>query len=539
MSPRGVAAIHASEYVNGAIPETRPEVIMSAVFSRESSPFLDTGLALFAPEAFKVRDLSAPTVRFGRKEIDLALYEMPGLAAIREEYSQEQPLRGAKIMGSLHMTIQTAVLIETLVALGADVRWVSCNIFSTQDHAAAAAVVGPKGTVEKPAGTPVYAWKGETLAEYWWCTLQALVWPDGTGPNLLLDDGGDATLLIHLGAELEEKGEMPDPATGENEEHTIILELLKGVRLEKGDTFWQAMAKAVRGVSEETTTGVHRLYKRMEEGTLRFPGINVNDSVTKSKFDNVYGCRHSLVDALFRATDVMLSGKRALVLGYGDVGKGSVASLKGQYAKVAVTEIDPICALQACMNGVDVVRLDDVVGAIDIFVTATGNKAIISVEQMSRMKHNAIVCNIGHFDNEIDMAGLEAWRKQGLVEKIEIKPQVDEWHFTKTTHGPGNAGHSIIILAEGRLVNLGCATGHPSFVMSASFTNQTIAQIELHKNAESYGRSVVVLPKHLDEKVARLHLGKFGAKLTELSTVQADYIGVPVAGPFKANHYRY
>ena len=512
--------------------------------------FMNTGLALFADLPFKVKDLSPETVRFGRKELDLALVEMPGLTSLVEEFGAAQPLLGARIMGSLHMTIQTAALIETLTALGADVRWVSCNIFSTQDHAAAAAVVGPTGVTLDPKGVPVYAWKGETLEEYWWCTMQALVWPDGAGPNLILDDGGDATLLIHLGYELEVKGEMPDPTKAASHEESIILQLLKDVRGVKGDRYWHGFAKAIRGVSEETTTGVHRLYERATAGTLLFPGINVNDSVTKSKFDNVYGCRHSLVDAIMRATDVLLSGKRVLVCGYGDVGKGSVESLRGQYARVAVTEVDPICALQACMMGVDVVQLDDVVADFDVFVTSTGNKAIISAAQMAKMKHNAIVCNIGHFDNEIDMAGLDRMAAQGLVEKIEIKPQVHEWRFTATSHGPKGGGHSIIILAEGRLVNLGCATGHPSLVMSASFTNQTIAQMELHANAETYGVNqaanptgakpqVITLPKHLDEKVARLHLVKFGARLTELTPEQASYIGVTVDGPYKSTHYRY
>jgi len=497
----------------------------------EMPAFMSTGLPLVSDLPYKVRDLSPETVRFGRKEIELAEHEMPGLMAVRKEYAASKPLAGARIMGSLHMTVQTAVLIETLVELGADVRWVSCNIFSTQDHAAAAVVVGPKGTAEKPAGVPVFAWKGETLEEYWWCTLQALRWPDGKGPTLIVDDGGDATLLVHMGLEASRTGKSPDPASTKVLEEQVIYNLLRDVlAMDRG--FWEPIATGIRGVSEETTTGVHRLYEMQKKGTLLFPAINVNDSVTKSKFDNLYGCRHSLVDAIMRATDVMISGKRALVLGFGDVGKGSVQSLKAQAAKVSVTEVDPICALQACMQGLDVVLLEDVVDNFDIFVTATGNKDIITAEHMRRMKHNAIVCNIGHFDNEIDMAGLERMRAKGEVEKIEVKPQVHEWRFKAT-------GRSIIVLAEGRLVNLGCATGHPSFVMSNSFTNQVLAQLDLQANAEKYGKTVQTLSKQLDEKVARLHLDAFGAKLTKLSNDQAKYIGVPVEGPFKSEHYRY
>jgi adenosylhomocysteinase len=518
--------------------------------TKATSNFMSTGLPLFSGLPHKVADLSPDTIRFGRKEMELALVEMPGLASLREEYAGKKPLAGARIMGSLHMTIQTAVLIETLTDLGAEVRWVSCNIFSTQDHAAAGTVAGIDGTPDDLQGVPVYAWKGETLEEYWWCTLQALAWPEHGGCNLILDDGGDATMLIHMGAELEAKGEMPDPSTTDNAEFKVVLNVLKDVRQAKGDSYWTTMAKGIRGVSEETTTGVHRLYERRDAGTLIFPAINVNDSVTKSKFDNVYGCRHSLVDAIMRATDVLIAGKKALVLGFGDVGKGSVESLQGQSARVACTEVDPICALQACMRGIDVVRIDDTVEQFDIFVTATGNFRIISADHMKRMKHNAIVCNIGHFDNEIDMAGMEKWAEEGSVEKIEIKPQVHEWKFKNTTHGPNGGGHSIIVLAEGRLVNLGCATGHPSLVMSASFTNQTIAQLELHLSAEDYGVNqlvdpdgkkpeVITLPKHLDEKVARLHIDKYGVQLTELSEEQAGYIGVTVEGPYKPEHYRY
>jgi adenosylhomocysteinase len=489
--------------------------------------FLDTGLPLFGDLSFKVADLSPATVTFGRKEIELAEHEMPGLMALRERHGSQKPLKGARVTGSLHMTVQTAVLVETLRALGAEVRWASCNIFSTQDHAAAALAVGPKGSPEDPAGTPVFAWKGETLAEYWWCTLQALHWGAAGGPTLLLDDGGDATLLVHQGLRFEKAGSIPDPSTADSAEYKVVLQLLHAIR-EADPTYWTRLAPQVRGVSEETTTGVHRLYEMAKRGELLFPAINVNDAVTKSKFDNLYGCRHSLVDGIMRATDVMLSGKTAVICGYGDVGKGSAQSLRGQGCKVKITEIDPICALQACMEGYDVVRLEDVISTADIFITATGNRDIITLEHMKRMKDKAIVGNIGHFDNEIDMASLEA---ASGVKRVRIKPQVDEWVFPD--------GKSIIMLAEGRLLNLGCGTGHPSFVMSTSFTNQVIAQIELHANAEKYGKTVFTLPKHLDEMVARLHLDKLGARLTELSKSQADYIGVPVAGPYKPDHYRY
>ena len=475
---------------------------------------------------FKVADITLAD--FGRKELRLAEYEMPGLMALRTEYAGKLPLAGAKIMGSLHMTVQTAVLIETLAELGADVRWVSCNIFSTQDHAAAAVAVGKEGTAENPRGIPVFAWKGETLDEYWWCTDQALLWPDGSGPNLILDDGGDATLLIHKGVEYEAAKKVPEhnPVT-DSEEYGIILDLLRKT-LKDTPQRWTNVAHDIRGVSEETTTGVHRLYELMKAGTLLFPAINVNDSVTKSKFDNLYGCRHSLTDGILRASDVMLAGKVAVVLGYGDVGKGCCQALKGQGARVVVTEIDPICALQAAMEGYQVTTLDDVVRTADIFITATGNKDIITVKHMALMKDKAIVGNIGHFDNEIDMAGLKSFPG---IERINIKPQYDEWVFPD--------GHSVLILAEGRLLNLGCATGHPSFVMSASFTNQVMAQIELHHNNGKYEKKVYVLPKALDEKVARLHLGKLGVKLTQLSKDQADYIGVSVDGPYKAEQYRY
>ena len=473
---------------------------------------------------FKVADLSLAA--FGRKEIQLAEHEMPGLMSIRHEFADAQPLAGARITGSLHMTIQTAVLIETLVALGADVRWASCNIFSTQDHAAAAIAVGPDGTPQDPRGIPVFAWKGETLEEYWWCTEQALTWP-GDGPNMILDDGGDATLLVHKGAEFEKAGAVPDPATADSEEFQYILRTLTRT-LGEDPQKWTRIAADIRGVTEETTTGVHRLYQMHEAGQLLFPAINVNDSVTKSKFDNLYGCRHSLIDGINRATDVMIGGKVAVVLGFGDVGKGCADSLRGQGARVIVTEIDPICALQAAMEGYQVATLDDVVQTADIFITATGNKDIITAAAMARMKHQAIVGNIGHFDNEIDIAGLGSTPG---VEKINIKPQVDEWVFPD--------GHAIIMLSEGRLLNLGNATGHPSFVMSNSFANQTIAQIELFTKTSEYPTGVYVLPKHLDEKVARLHLDALGVRLTQLTPEQAAYIDVPVNGPYKPDTYRY
>jgi adenosylhomocysteinase len=478
---------------------------------------------------YKVKDLAL--AEFGRKEIRLAEQEMPGLMALRERHAGKRPLAGARIMGSLHMTIQTAVLIETLADLGADVRWVSCNIFSTQDHAAAAVVVGrPEtgGTPAKPKGTPVFAWKGETLEEYWWCTSEALMWPDGSGPTQIVDDGGDATLLVHKGVEFEKAGKVPafHPET-DPEEWGVILDLLRK-ELAENPRRWTRVAADLRGVSEETTTGVHRLYQMMESGSLLFPAINVNDSVTKSKFDNIYGCRHSLVDGINRASDVMLGGKAAVVFGYGEVGKGCAQALRGQGCRVIVTEIDPICALQAAMEGYEVNTLDNVVSTADIFITATGNRNIITAEHMARMKDKAIVGNIGHFDNEIDMAGL---KKVKGIERINIKPQYDEWRFPD--------GHSVMVLAEGRLLNLGCATGHPSFVMSASFTNQVIAQLELHQHNDKYQKKVYILPKHLDEEVARLHLGHLGVKLTKLTPEQAQYIGVPVEGPYKPEHYRY
>jgi adenosylhomocysteinase len=474
---------------------------------------------------FKVADLSL--AEFGRKEIELAEHEMPGLMATRREYADSRPLAGARVTGSLHMTIQTAVLIETLAALGAEVRWASCNIFSTQDHAAAAVVVGPDGTPEDPQGIPVFAWKGESLEEYWWCAEQALTWPGEDGPNMILDDGGDATLLVHKGAEYEAAGQVPDPAGAESEEFRVVLELLRRSLGEDPQRFTR-MAASIQGVTEETTTGVHRLYQFAEQGKLLFPAINVNDSVTKSKFDNKYGCRHSLIDGINRATDVLIGGKVAVVCGYGDVGKGCAESLSGQGARVIVTEIDPICALQAAMEGYQVARLEDVVQTADMFITATGNKDVITAEHMALMKHQAIVGNIGHFDNEIDIAGLA--RLEG-VHKVNVKPQVDEWVFPD--------GRTIIVLSEGRLLNLGNATGHPSFVMSNSFTNQVIAQIELFGHNDSYDKRVYTLAKHLDEKVARLHLDALGVRLTELTPEQAGYLGVPLSGPYKSEHYRY
>jgi len=477
-------------------------------------------------EQFKVADLSL--AEWGRKEIRLAEHEMPGLMTLRKRFGSSQPLRGARIMGSLHMTVQTAVLIETLTALGADVRWCSCNIFSTQDHAAAAVAVGPSGTPEDPQGIAVFAWKGETLEEYWWCTREAMRWPDGGGPNLIVDDGGDATLLIHKGLEFERAKAVPAYRRGQDsEEWGVILDLLRKMQKEEPGVFAR-MAPQIKGVSEETTTGVHRLYQMERAGTLLFPAINVNDSVTKSKFDNIYGCRHSLPDGLARATDVMLGGKVAVVMGFGEVGKGCAAALRGQGCRVIITEIDPICALQAAMEGYQVTTLDEIVETADIFITATGNVNLITTDHMARMKDKAIVGNIGHFDNEIDIAGL----KQGEgIRRVQIKPQYDEWIFPD--------GHSVLMLAEGRLLNLGCATGHPSFVMSASFTNQVLAQLELWKNTGKYERKVYVLPKALDEEVARLHLDHLGVKLTKLTSEQAAYIGVPVDGPYKPDHYRY
>jgi adenosylhomocysteinase len=478
---------------------------------------------------YKVADLSLAPL--GRKEIQLAEVEMPGLMAIRAEYADSQPLAGARITGSLHMTVQTAVLIETLTTLGAEVRWCSCNIFSTQDHAAAAVVVGPNGTIDDPQGVPVYAWKGESLEEYWWCTEQVLQWPAGpdgsTGPNMILDDGGDATLLVHKGTEYEGTGVVPDTTEDDSEEWGVVLETLRRTLTEDAQR-WTRIGQGILGVTEETTTGVHRLYQMFEAGQLLFPAINVNDSTTKSKFDNLYGCRHSLIDGINRATDVMIGGKLAVVCGYGDVGKGCVQSLRGQGARVVVTEIDPICALQAAMEGLQVVRLEDVLDTADIFITTTGNKDIITAEHMGRMKHNAIVGNIGHFDNEIDMAGLY---RQSDVQRVNIKPQVDEFVFPD--------GHSVIVLAEGRLLNLGCATGHPSFVMSCSFSNQVLAQIELFTKTADYALGVHVLPKQLDEMVARFHLDALGVRLTKLTPEQSSYLGIPVDGPYKPDHYKY
>jgi adenosylhomocysteinase len=492
-----------------------------------SHPF-DAARAAKRPP-FKVRDLSDATL--GRAEMRLAEHEMPGLMAVRAKYADSRPLAGARVMGSLHMTVQTAVLIETLSLLGAEVRWVSCNIFSTQDHAAAAVVVGrPEtgGTIDDPKGIPVFAWKGETLEEYWWCTNEALMWPDGSGPTLIVDDGGDATLLVHKGVEFEGKGRVPEfNPSDDPEEWGVILDLLRREHA-RDPQRWTRVASKIKGVSEETTTGVHRLYQMMETGSLLFPAINVNDSVTKSKFDNIYGCRHSVIDGLNRATDVMIAGKLAVVCGYGEVGKGCAQALRGQGARVVVTEIDPICALQAAMEGYEILRLETVLEKADMFITATGNKDIITADHMSRMKHNAIVANIGHFDNEIDMAGL---KKLPGIKRVNIKPQYDEWAFPD--------GHSVLILAEGRLMNLGCATGHPSFVMSASFTNQILAQLALWQNKGEYRKEVYVLPKKLDEEVARLHLQHLDVELTPLTEDQAKYLGIPADGPYKSDHYRY
>ena len=474
---------------------------------------------------FEVADLSL--AEYGRKEIVLAEHEMPGLMSMRSEFGPTQPLAGARITGSLHMTIQTAVLIETLTALGAQVRWASCNIFSTQDHAAAAVAVGPDGTPDDPKGVPVFAWKGESLEEYWWCTEQVLRWPGGEGPNLILDDGGDATLLVHRGVEFEKAGAVPDPATADSEEYAVVLGVLtRG--LAEDPNRWTSIANGIKGVSEETTTGVHRLVEMQANGELLFPAINVNDAVTKSKFDNKYGCRHSLIDGINRATDVLMGGKVAVVCGFGDVGKGCADSLRGQGARVVITEIDPICALQAAMEGYQVATLDDMLETADIFITTTGNKDVVTSADIARMKHQAIVGNIGHFDNEIDMVGLMATPG---IERVNIKPQVDKWVYPD--------GKAVIILSEGRLLNLGNATGHPSFVMSNSFTNQTMAQMELFANTGQYGNQVYLLPKHLDEKVARLHLDALGVRLTTLTEDQASYIGVPVEGPYKPEHYRY
>ena len=490
-----------------------------------SHKFREAKGALMPNKNFKVADISLAD--FGRKEIRLAENEMPGLMALRAELEDTKPLKGARIAGSLHMTVQTAVLIETLVALGAAVRWVSCNIFSTQDHAAAAVAVGPEGTIDKPKGIPVFAWKGETLEDYWWATEQLFKWDDGGSPNLILDDGGDATLMVHKGLEFQLQGHVPDPEEDDSEEWKVFLNRMQMIS-DQESIDWKSIAAGIKGVSEETTTGVHRLYQMQSEGNLLFPAINVNDSVTKSKFDNLYGCRHSLIDGINRATDIMIGGKVACVLGYGDVGKGCAASLAGQGARVVVTEVDPICALQAAMEGYQVVKLEDVMESADIFISATGNKGIITAQHMARMKHQAIVGNIGHFDNEIDMAGLQ---KMSDVQRTQIKPQVDEYVFPD--------GHSVIVLSEGRLLNLGNATGHPSFVMSCSFTNQVMAQIDLYENAESYKSEVITIPKILDEKVARLHLESLGVRLTELTEEQAEYIDVSIEGPYKPDHYRY